>query len=118
MGGWSRDLGVVTPDEVTGVAKVMTAGLAMAGHTPAEIATVAKAVAMAKAGIEAMGGEAHVWMGGQARLSSREDPSLFDETVGGHQPAQTSITVTISLVEPLQPAPVVEAPIKVVGDIS
>lgn len=116
MGGWSRDLGTVTGDEIAGVAKVATANLRMGGHTDAEVALLAKAVAMAKAGVEAMGGEAHVWMGASVRRSSREDPSQYDDSVGGHQPSQLSVSVTISLVGKEHLAPVAEAPVQVVGN--
>lgn len=84
--GWSRDLGWVTVDEVAGVAKVAGVGL-----SPGEVETLTAAVATAKAGVAAMGGRAHVWMGGHDRAS------FFDETSGGDNPAQRSVSVTITL---------------------
>lgn len=84
--GWSRDLGWVTVDEVAGVAKVAAVGL-----PPSEAEMLAAAVVTAKAGVEALGGKAHVWMGGHCR------DAFFDETSGGEHPAQKSLSVTITL---------------------
>jgi hypothetical protein len=84
--GWSRDLGWVTVDEVAGVAK-----MAAQGMPPFDAEMLAAAVKTAKAGVEAMGGRAHVWVGGHDR------ESFDDETSGGKNPAQKSISVTITL---------------------
>ena len=84
--GWSRDLGFVQVDEVAGMVKAATKQL------PAEDrSTVAAAIEAAKAGVAAMGGHAHVWLGGHER------EAFDDESAGGRHPAQKSISVTITL---------------------
>lgn len=85
--GWARDIGVVEVDEVSGMVKAATVGL-----PEEERSTLAAAIETAKAGVRAMGGKAHVWLGGHDR------DAFYDEAAGGPQPSQTSITVTVSLV--------------------
>lgn len=66
--GWSRQLGTVTSDEASGVAKRSCEGEAKLSDKDAEC--MRRALVMAKAGIEQLGGTADVWIGANDRIDS------------------------------------------------
>jgi len=93
--GWSRDLGILTVDEVDAkvaeatnvdvidmVAKKFTRESQIAPH---EQASVADVVAMAKAGITQLGGKAHVHLSASVNIG----------TVDGATTRSISATVTV-----------------------
>lgn len=86
--GWSRQLGTVSVDEVSGVAKRACEGEAALREREAH--TLAKALAMAKAGIVAHGvPEADVWVGGTEHTND-----------DGSKQISISATVTIKVPAP------------------
>jgi len=58
--------------------------------SPEEIATIDKVAALAEAGVEEMGGKAHVVVGGSDRIEGQPEAS-------GRGVRQTSITVTVTV---------------------
>lgn len=96
--GWSRDLGTVAVDEISGMAKAATAHHVASGEFRAEDAECLRvAIETAKAGVAAFGGHAHVWLGGHDRiLGGPNEPEVVPEQTGKRQ---RSISVTITLIE-------------------
>jgi hypothetical protein len=93
--GWSRDLGIVTADDIDAkaieattvevidhVAKKFTRESQLGAH---EQASLADAIATAKGGIAALGGTAHVHISGSVNIDS----------VNGSTTRSVSATVTV-----------------------
>ena len=137
MGGWSRDLGVVTAEDVpVAVRSAMARASGLLGpeqealvtrirtallerkmvssadladysaanavtdpaHTPEELATIGPAIEAAKAAVTAMGGTAHVYLGGCHRVGL--DDVLLSEGHSNDDSTQTSITVIVTVTTP------------------
>jgi hypothetical protein len=99
--GFSRDLGLVTTDEIAGVAKLATQqGNAVASE---EAPLIAGAIAAAKALVMHFGGEAHVHIAG----SSRE--AFYDRSTELNCPKQENVTISVSrITAAVRPAAVIE----------
>jgi hypothetical protein len=92
--GWSRDLGICTVDDLTEVARRCTSvtEIDVAARTFTdrpqlgdEEHTLALAVLQARAGVEALGGKAHVWIGAQS-------------SIGPDGKLTTSLSATVTIV--------------------
>ena len=94
MMGWSRDLGICSVDQIDERAMRCTTTVEIDHVTRtftdrtqlgSEESTLALAVEQAKAGIAALGGTAHVWLGGSS-------------SIGPDGRTTTSISATVSVV--------------------
>lgn len=84
---WNRSFGHLKTDELPGVAKLKASEV-----SEREQATLAVALAMAKVGVDALGGEAHVDLGGQVRVLGGDNTEDLQGKV------QTSVTVTVTVI--------------------
>ena len=87
---FSRDLGFLDTDEVAGMAKMATVTGNAIPEKDAEL--LPALIATAKAGVAAMGGHAHVFIGGGVRRSP--DPNDAPEMDGIVQRSFTIIITT------------------------
>lgn len=96
--GWSRDLGFVSSDEISGMAKAATAhGVQSGDFRPEDQDCLRIAVEVAKVAVANFGGHAHVHVGGHDRiLGGMNEPEVVPEQVGKRQ---RSVTVTVTVIE-------------------